>query len=200
MGRPRRIADDDLLAAARAEFVEAGIAAPTHRIAERAGVSEALLYQRFGTKAQLFFAAMVPPAVDVEALLTPRDPATPPMEHWRLLAGRMLDYFRALVPVLLPLASHPDFDFEQALESHPDSPLGKLRTGLMRYLQAEAAAGTCRAEDTPGAALALFGALHSLALFEHMGAHGGRFDDAMVAGMVTTIGRGAGLDGPGGSA
>jgi len=89
---------------------------------------------------------MVPPAVDIEALLGSRTVGTTPFEHWRTLAHRMLAYFRELVPVLLPLAAHPEFDFESALERSPDSPLGRIRAGLMQYLRAEAAADHCRPE------------------------------------------------------
>ncbi len=61
MGRRPTIADDDILAAAHEAFVEYGLAASTRDIARRAGVSEGVLFQRHGTKANLFFAAMAPP-------------------------------------------------------------------------------------------------------------------------------------------
>ena len=97
MGRRKTVSDADLLAAARGEFVKLGSAASTRDIARRAGVSESVLFQRFTSKAELFFAAMVPPAVDVEAVLaTPRD--TGPRDKFRPPDG----YFRTLVAVLLP--------------------------------------------------------------------------------------------------
>ena len=61
MGRPRVISDDDVLAAAREAFVEHGLGASTREIARRAGISEGVLFQRHGTKSELFFAAMEPP-------------------------------------------------------------------------------------------------------------------------------------------
>ena len=69
MGRRKRIEDDELLAIARDVFVADGFRASTREIARRAEVSEAILFQRFRTKPELFFAAMVPPAPDVEAIL-----------------------------------------------------------------------------------------------------------------------------------
>ncbi len=52
------VPDDLLLAAARAVFLEAGAGATTAAIARRAGVSEALVFKRFHTKAELFERAM----------------------------------------------------------------------------------------------------------------------------------------------
>ena len=70
MGRRKRIEDEELLAVARGVFVKQGFAASTREIARRAGISESVIYQRHPTKAHLFFAAMVPPALNVEALLS----------------------------------------------------------------------------------------------------------------------------------
>ena len=70
MERRKLVEDDEFLAVAREVFVEKGIAASTREIAHRAGISEAVIYQRHPTKAHLFFAAMVPPALNVEDLLS----------------------------------------------------------------------------------------------------------------------------------
>lgn len=58
MPRPRKIADARILDAARARFLEAGYAASTASIARAADVSQAILFQRYGTKDALFYAAM----------------------------------------------------------------------------------------------------------------------------------------------
>jgi AcrR family transcriptional regulator len=50
---------DEIVAAARIEFAEAGFAGtPTDAIARRAGVSQPYLFQLFGTKRDLFIAAI----------------------------------------------------------------------------------------------------------------------------------------------
>src|SRR5216683_5525340 len=71
MGRHKTISDDEVLRAARDIFREKGHTATTREIAEAADISEAILYQRFGSKDDLFFAAMAPRAPDVEKLLGP---------------------------------------------------------------------------------------------------------------------------------
>ena len=56
MPRPRLIDDATLLAAAREVFVEKGVGATTREVARYAGVSEGVIFQRYATKADLFFA------------------------------------------------------------------------------------------------------------------------------------------------
>jgi AcrR family transcriptional regulator len=58
MPRPITISDDTILVAARALFTEKGPRATTAEIAARAGVSEGILFKRFGSKAALHKAAM----------------------------------------------------------------------------------------------------------------------------------------------
>src|SRR6266481_501234 len=105
VGRTKTISDTELLAAARRVFVEEGFAASTKAIARLAGVSEGVIFQRFTTKEDLFFAAMIPPPVDLSRLLHhPRSKGRSLLEKITL---SMLDYFRSTLPVLLPLMSHP---------------------------------------------------------------------------------------------
>lgn len=58
MVRPTTISNDAILEAARALFVEKGPRATTAEIAARAGVSEGILFKRFGNKGALLKAAM----------------------------------------------------------------------------------------------------------------------------------------------
>ena len=65
MGRHKQVSDETVLQAAREVFSENGFGASTREIARQAGVSEAVLYQRHKTKLDLFFAAMIPPPLDL---------------------------------------------------------------------------------------------------------------------------------------
>ncbi len=56
--RPKLTSDSDLLDAARDCFLEYGPSVSTTLIAERAGVSQATIFKRFGTKAQLLMLAL----------------------------------------------------------------------------------------------------------------------------------------------
>ncbi|WNG53438.1 TetR/AcrR family transcriptional regulator [Archangium gephyra] len=57
MGRPRQVLDEEILAAARACFIEHGASVNTEVIAARLGVSGPALLKRFGTKRELLKAA-----------------------------------------------------------------------------------------------------------------------------------------------
>jgi AcrR family transcriptional regulator len=188
MGRKKTISDADLLQAARAIFVSQGFGASTKEIARCAGVSEGVIYQRFATKDELFFAAMIPPAVDLTRMF----------QHSRLkgrkliekLALSMLDYSRELLPVLLPLMMHPQFQLEDFAERHPDSPLLRLRREIGPFLMRELKAGRLGPVDPRGASLLVWSFAQSIAFFERLGAHGGKFDPDILDATIECMWRG----------
>lgn len=182
MGRNKTISDAGLLEVARLVFVEQGFGASTKEIARRAGVSEGVIFQRFATKEELFFSAMVPPAADVNQLL-----------HHGRAKGRallekitfsMIDYFRATLPVMLPLMSHPAFRFEEFAKRHPESAMNVLRRELVQFFVREQRAGRIGAGDPGAAALLVWSTAHSIPFFERLGAHGGQFPPEIVRRMV----------------
>jgi AcrR family transcriptional regulator len=187
MGRRKRVADDTLLAVAREAFVEKGLAASTRDIARRAGISEAVIYQRHPTKAHLFFAAMIPPALNVEGLFAaPADDGSVVEQLERIALG-MMRYFREVAPILVQLVTHPEFQPERFAQRHPDSPFGRMQLGLLQYLESQRARGRIVAENVGATALTLFAALHSLAFLERLGVHGGTVNDAVIHAMVRAL-------------
>jgi AcrR family transcriptional regulator len=178
MGRRKTLSDADLLAMARQVFVEKGFGASTREIARRAGVSEGVLFQRYATKSELFFAAMILPAADLTGLLRTHR-LTGPRDLERI-AMAMVGYFRSTMPVLLSLMSRPGFRFEEFARRHPDSPLDAMRRGLVMFLDEQRQAGRIAAVDPGGAALTIFALAESVAFFEQMGAHGGRMPEDVL--------------------
>ncbi len=190
MGRKKLVSDEEVRNAARAVFVKQGLKASTKEIAHRAGLSEAALFQRYRTKADLFFAAMVPPAVNFSALFEGPDGQAGTEQEIEALSLGMLEYFRGAVPVLAQLISHPSFDFERFSKEHPGSPLDSLRNSLVQFLWKRRAEGKLGDIDVGAAALLLFGSMYSIAVFERMGAHGGPFPEALVREMARTLWKG----------
>ncbi|MSP22275.1 MAG: TetR/AcrR family transcriptional regulator [Dehalococcoidia bacterium] len=185
MGRRKLFADADLLGIGRQVFIEHGAAASTREIARRAGVSEAVIYQRFGTKDHFLLTAMAPPDFDVEALFSQRSGvARTDVEG---IALGILGYFRELVPVLVPLLADPAFDFEEFARLHQAAPMNQLRIRLVAHLGELRARGEIEARDVPAAGLLLFGALFSLAVFERLSARYGNFADGLVRSMVGAL-------------
>jgi AcrR family transcriptional regulator len=187
MGRRRTISEDDILAAAHAAFVAKGFPASTRDIARRAGVSEGVLFQRHGTKANLFFAAMAPSPFRWDRIFHERALHRDGRTRLEALVRSLIAYFRQAVPVLLPLLSHPAFRFEDFARRHPDSSLITLRREIVQHLAAERAAGRIGPIDPGPAALALISLGHTVAVFERLGAHGRRFPDALVQGAVASL-------------
>jgi len=192
MGRRNRIEDDELLAIARDVFVADGFGASTREIARRAEVSEAILFQRFRTKPELFFAAMVPPAPDIEAILAAPQAEIGPSVQLEEIAVRMLEYFREITPVLLPLIAHPGFDYEEFTRRNPESPLNRLVEALLGWLGEMEAAGASEKRGADIAAMTLVTSLMSLAMLERMGVHGGETDEATVRDVARLVWRGLG--------
>jgi len=103
MARPTVIQDGMLLEAARAVFLERGLAATTAEVAARAGVSEGTLFKRFGSKAKLFEAAMTAES-DVEALVAQvayGAAGRPAEEVLGTLAAAILAKFERIVPMIV---------------------------------------------------------------------------------------------------
>src|SRR5262245_41614026 len=109
MARHKTISDEEVLRVARGVFREQGHTATTREIAEAAGISEAVLYQRFGSKAELFFAAMRPTEPDVEELLGSRDPSGDARAYLRAVVVRMGKHFAGVIPLALHVMTHPSF-------------------------------------------------------------------------------------------
>jgi AcrR family transcriptional regulator len=173
MGRPKQVSDEVLLGAAREVFTEQGYGASTRTIAERAGASEAVLYQRHKTKLDLFFAAMVPEpcATDWLAEADSGDVVT----DLGTIALRLMGYFRSAMPVLVRLTSHPSFRVEELAARGQRLPLLGLGAALLDHLDQRRRAGAIAADPATArtVVLSLLAALHSFALFEMMGVHGG---------------------------
>lgn len=186
MGRHKQLSDDALLAIAKAAFVAHGATLSTRELAAAAGVSEGVIYQRFGSKEALFLAALTPPILDMHALFR-LDADENVRTHLQRLSRDLLAYFRQLVAVLLPLMTAPGFDFEAFARSHPESPIHQLRQRLTLHLRVLAERGAIGPVDSESAALTLFATLHSLATFERLGAHQGAFDAMTIDRIVETL-------------
>lgn len=187
MGRKKTISNATLLDVARQVFTEEGIGASTKRIARQAGVSEGVIFQRFPTKNELFFAAMIPPPASLNRLFRSRSRGRALIEKVTLA---MLDYCRATLPILLQLMTHPAFRFEEFARRHPDTSMIALRRELTQFMMERKAAGQIGDIDAGAAALLVWSTAQAIAFFERLGAHGGRFDPEMVKRTVQCMWQG----------
>ena len=99
MVRPRQISDEAILDGARECFLEHGPGVSTVAIAQRLGVSQGVLFQRFGTKNELMLAALAPlerPRWTAQLERGPDQRALP--EQLREIADAATDFFEEIVP------------------------------------------------------------------------------------------------------
>jgi len=182
MARRKTIPDERLLECARAVFVEHGASASTKEIARRAGVAEATLFQRFPTKAALFVAAMVPPAVDVEAVADVTGLEDDPRAALERMAVRMLVEFQARIPVVRRLLEHPEIglaDVTRHLGGRGPQAMVRLTGAVAERLRAWQALGAVKPHDALATASLLVSAVHNLVAFEFPGEKPDTIDAAL---------------------
>lgn len=169
MPRNKTITDEEILAVARSLFLKEGAKASTRTLAKIAGISEAVIFQRFSTKENLFFAAMVLPEAQLEVIFNVQPGQKQVTVNLKLVSLQIVDYFREVMPVFLSLISHPSFNIQTFLKRHT-MPGMQLNIKLTEYLNAEAQLGRIRTGNSAAAGL-LLSHLHNLALSENIGSH-----------------------------
>jgi len=162
MSRPKTISDDEVLKVARAVFRNRGHTATTREIADAAGISEAILYQRFGSKDDLFFAAMRPTGPDIEELLGPEEPPEDARKYLRLTVAKVARYFAKIIPEALHVTTHPSFD--PSVFTRGPIPSVILRHGLATRLQSLANRKRIAVSSAQAAARLLVSLAHDWAL------------------------------------
>ena len=139
MGRPKTLEDQEILNCARDIFRREGHAASTRDVARSAGISQAVLYQRFGSKEELFFRAMAPEQADLEGMLGVYRPRNARHDLDRI-AERLVERLAELLPVLLHVLAHPHAVRHRLLALHQERafrPLLAALTERFRRLQAD---------------------------------------------------------------
>lgn len=187
MGRRKRIEDDELLARVREVVIKEGITVTSRRIAEVVGVSSAVLFQRYGSKENLLFAAMTPPAPTMKFLVERTGARATGLPHLQRVAAELLEYFRQFVAVVSPLANHPAFDYEAFRQRQPNSPLEQIIAALTTSFETRRQRGEIDCPDVGMLVLNLIAVAHSLAMFERLGAHNGAFSTRIVSDLVRLV-------------
>ena len=163
MSRPKTISDDDVLRIACDIFREHGHTVTTREIAQAAGISEAILYQRFGSKDALFFAAMHARGPDIEQLLGAEDPIDDAHKYLRTVIRRLGAYFAEVIPLALRVMTHPLFNAASLSRTTPGGP-AELREALARRLASLARRKRLAVSDVAALSRLLISLAHDWAL------------------------------------
>ena len=165
--RPKTISDDDLLAVARQTFRERGHSASTRDVAAAAGISEAILYKRFGTKDELFRRAMMPASADVHGLLGDYPPRSAKADLTRIFE-RLVAFFGEHMATVLNVVTHPDLHGHHMRQFGHRLPFADIEEGLAERLEHMQRDGLVRRGAVEPAARLLVRAAHSEAFVSRM--------------------------------
>ncbi len=166
MGRPKTIEDSELLAAARLIFRQHGHTATTRDVAQAAGISQAVLYQRFKSKDALFFAALASNTPALSQIFDIDATAYDPPSYLAIFAARTKDHFRNVIPSILHLATHPKYSETLNQEIHKHNRAGEVAALLSLRVHAWQEAAQIRPTNASAFAGAFLHALHSMAMIE----------------------------------
>jgi AcrR family transcriptional regulator len=186
MARVKTIDDDVILAAAREILLSDGLGASTKSIAIRAGVSEGVLFQRFGTKNNLVLSALTTACISIPEFANGVRGLSP-KARIHTVADAVMTYYRAALPCELLLLTHPEFDVSAWRKTFHGSPSEHLAMNLIVYIEQEIENSRLPIADPMAVGIALMSCLHSAVLFELQGAHGGKIEDEFIFRIVDAI-------------
>jgi AcrR family transcriptional regulator len=168
-GRPPTIDSQRLLAVARDVFLERGIRATTLEVAERAGVSEGVLFHRFKSKEALFSAAMdfdreEPPQQVLKAIEELRQQEDlDAREAIVRLASTLVEVGRVALPIMMMSWSNPQ-PLAAPLFDEKRKKFQQILKALGSYFELQMARGKLRQMDAEVLARTLLGSVHHFVL------------------------------------
>jgi AcrR family transcriptional regulator len=190
MGRAKTIDDEKILRLARRVFREGGHAASTRDIARAAGISQGVLFQRFGSKEALFLRAMTPEQPDLDELLGPYPPRSARTDL-KQIAERLVEYLSTLAPTLLHVLANPALDHRQLRTWHEQLPFSPLLAALSARFERLKEDGFIGPVDPAASAKLLLAGAHAAALLpilDHTEHHNAR--PPSVESLVNVLWRG----------
>lgn len=186
MARIRTIDDDSILVVARQILLREGLNVSTKMIAKHAGLSEGVLFQRFGTKKTLVFEALTTANIPLPDF-TLQIAGDTPRARTHCVADMVMAYFREVLPCELLLMTHPEFDVTEWRQKFHGSPSEHLAKNLIEFIEGEIRENKLSIADPMAVGVALMSCLHSAALFELQGAHGGVIEGEFIYRVVDVV-------------
>lgn len=161
-GRPPSIDTDALLQVARQVFLEQGFRATTQEVAEKAGISEGLIFHRFKTKEGLFRAAMNLPEEALPDLLLHAVEKLHGMELREALmrlASAVLEIGKVGIPLMMMSWSNPNVCNDMPYDKNK-ARFREVMKRLAVYFESQMESGKLRHVDPEIIARTFLGSLH----------------------------------------
>jgi AcrR family transcriptional regulator len=169
MVRPRQFTDRELLETARLLFLEHGPGLSTTVIAKAAGVSQATLFKRFGTKKALMIRALIPDQDGRQWQALMRMPDERPLFDQLVEKGLILmAFFQELLPCVAMLRASGADIMEELHNAGQVPPPVRALNGMQAFFDRAIAEGRMRPVSSEMLALTWLGALRNRAFFQHM--------------------------------
>ena len=143
------------------------------QVAAKAGVSEGVLFQRYGQKKALFFQAMRLPAPDFTEAIEASNRCVHYREALLILANASLDYLRSVMPIVMMVLSHPSS--QEVFQTHEGQAHELLFEAfgisqiLKEFFNNQVRSGQLRERDYATVTSILFSMLLTKALHEQIG-------------------------------
>jgi len=160
MGRPPKITDEQILQGARSVFLARGPAVATAEIADSLGVSQATLFNRFGSKRALLVEALRPREDGALLALLARDPDDRPVPVQLEDIGLAIAAQCARVDPAVTMLRAAGVQRNDLFPPGTRSPLNVVRHALQGWLERARDAGLVSVEDASTTAAIFLGALH----------------------------------------
>lgn len=155
MARPRTVSDEDILAAARAVFLEHGAQASASQIAQAVGLSGPALFKRFGTKEKLFVRAMAPANMPAWVLHCQAGPDDRPIRDQLQDIGEQIQgFFVMMLPRMATL--HGSGCMDKAFDHFPVPPPVAAFSALTHWFEVAMETGRIRSTVDPRFAAQMF--------------------------------------------
>lgn len=191
MPRPKTISDEDLLRACRAEFIDRGLQVSTKRLAQRAGISEGILFQRFRTKDELFFASMRMPPPRLEDAKTRALASAHVDKALLIFATAVLEYLRRNMPAVLLVLAHPQYRSQSESTSHRSHDFllnaQSMHGGFDAIFEQFARSGGASRKDLQQLSEVLISTLLARAIHEQIGVNNVGDSKRWLRGVIKTL-------------
>jgi AcrR family transcriptional regulator len=164
MPRPRQVSDEEILRVARECLIERGPGVPTAEIARLVGVSQAVLFQRFGTKERMIRSALESSSAPAWIDIARRGPDGRPARQQLLELGLAIhDFFDEMVPRWEAMRGGVRMEWQDV-----EAPPIRFHRLLAGWFTRAGAARLLALHDPRAVALAFLGALQIRAWFQHV--------------------------------
>jgi AcrR family transcriptional regulator len=166
MARPPKITTAEIITVARQVFLEQGAGASTLVIAERAGISEAAIFKRFGTKQALFLAAIgISDDHPWVKVLSQEMPTATIKNDLIEICTQILAVYQEVMPRVLMMMNQGNISFPPPMFEPPPIRDAQLMAG---YLSRAIDQGYLKACSAPVVAHAIIGGINSYVIVQNM--------------------------------